>query len=108
MRKVYDGPTLPMWAHVEVETFCGVKIKCEIIEVRRMASCAAYTVKPRENREEELRRAGVPKGEWQTPFTAFDWQVRGQQPDLSVAKPDALQVRVVRRAPRKGAGYVST
>ena len=108
MRKVYDGPTLPMWAHVEVETFCGVKIKCEIIEVRRMASCAAYTVKPREDREEELRKAGVPKGDWQSPFTAFDWQVRAQQPDLSATKPDAQQARVIRRAQHKGAGYIST
>ena len=108
MRKVYDGPALPLWTLVEVETYCGVKIKCEIVEVRRLSSGFAYTVKPRENKEEELRKAGVPKGDWQSYFTAFDWQIKSEQPMLPAAKTEAQQTRVIRRAPRKDEGYVST
>jgi hypothetical protein len=108
LRKVYDGPALPLWTLVEVETYCGVKIKCEIVEVRRLSSGVAYTVKPRENKEEELRKAGVPKGDWQSYFTAFDWQIKSEQPTLPVQKTKQPQSQVIRRSPRKGEGYVST
>ena len=112
MRKTYDGPALPLWSLVEVETYCGVKIKCEIVEVRRLTSGVAYTVKPRENKEEELRKAGVPKGDWQSYFTAFDWQIKTQQPAVAapktVSKQPEIQTRVIRKAPRKSEGYLIT
>jgi hypothetical protein len=93
---------------VDVETFSGVTIRCEIVAVRQLASCASYTVKPREDREVELKRAGVPRGEWQSHFTAFDWQVKTVQPELKVAPQTAVQgVRVVRKV-RRDEGYIST
>ncbi len=107
MKKVYDGPVLPLWTHVDVETFCGVKIRCEIVEVRRLASCASYTVKPKENREEDLRRAGVPSGDWTSPFTAFDWQVRAVQIDIKLEETASTRTKVIRKT-RSSERYVST
>ena len=107
MKKVYDGPTLPLWTRVDVETYSGVKIRCEIVEVRRMGSCAAYTVKPKEDREAELRRAGVPKGDWTSTFTAFDWQVKAVQPTVNIEQPAQSTHKVIRK-PRKDGRYVST
>lgn len=107
MKKVYDGPTLPLWTRVDVETYSGVKVRCEIVEVRRLGSCAAYTVKPKEDREAELRRAGVPKGDWTSAFTAFDWQVKAVQPTASTEQA-AQSPRKVIRKPREDGRYVST
>ena len=107
MRKVYDGPTLPMWTQVDVETYCGVQVRCEIVEVRRLGSCAAYTVKPKENKEDEMRKAGVPRGDWASPFTAFDWQVRAVQPELKPERAGASSSKVIRK-PRSAERYVSS
>lgn len=107
MRKVYDGPTLPLWSRVDVETYSGVVVRCEIVEVRRLGSCAAYTVKPKEDREAELRRAGVPKGDWTSTFTAFDWQVKAVQPAAKIEQ-DIRQARKVIRKSHEDGRYVST
>lgn len=100
-----------MWTQVDVETYCGVVVRCEIVEVRRLGSCAAYTVKPKENREEALRKAGVPRGDWAASFTAFDWQVHAVQPDLKSNRSETVQVvnrtKVIRK-PRNSERYVST
>ena len=107
MRKVYDGPVLPMWSLVDVETYCGVKVRCEIVEVRRMSSGAAYTVKPKEDKEAEFRKAGVPKGDWAAYFTAFDWQVRAVQPELKAEKQTNTGAKVIRKS-RTPERYVSS
>ena len=107
MKKVYDGPALPLWTRVDVETYSGVKVRCEIVEVRRLGSCAAYTVKPKEVREAELRRAGVPKGDWTSTFTAFDWQVKAVQSTVNIEQPTQSSNNVIRK-PRKDGRYVST
>ena len=107
MKKVYDGPTLPLWTRVDVETYSGVKVRCEIVEVRRLGSCAAYTVKPKEDREAELRRAGVPKGDWTSSFTAFDWQVKAVHPAANVEQAEQSTRKVIRK-PREDGRYVST
>lgn len=100
-----------MWTLVDVEAYCGVRVRCEIVEVRRLGSCAAYTVKPKENKEDEMRKAGVPRGDWSSTFTAFDWQVRAVQPDLKAEKEDvprgAPRAKVIRK-PRNAERYVST
>ena len=100
-----------MWTLVDVEAYCGVRVRCEIVEVRRLGSCAAYTVKPKENKEDEMRKAGVPRGDWSSTFTAFDWQVRAVQPDLKAEKEDASRgapcAKVIRK-PRNAERYVST
>jgi len=107
LKKVYDGPTLPLWTRVDVETYSGVKVRCEIVEVRRLGSFAAYTVKPKEDREAELRRAGVPKGDWTSSFTAFDWQVKAVQPAANVEQAEQSTRKVIRK-PREDGRYVST
>jgi hypothetical protein len=107
LKKVYDGPTLPLWTRVDVETYSGVKVRCEIVEVRRLGSCAAYTVKPKEDREAELRRAGVPKGDWTSSFTAFDWQVKAVQPASNVEQAEQSTRKVIRK-PHEDGRYVST
>lgn len=96
-----------MWTLVDVETYCGVVVRCEIVEVRRLGSCASYTVKPKENKEEDLRKAGVPRGDWSSSFTAFDWQVRAVQPEVKPYKSDALHTKVIRKT-RNAERYVST
>lgn len=100
-----------MWTLVDVEAYCGVRVRCEIVEVRRLGSCAAYTVKPKENKEDEMRKAGVPRGDWSSTFTAFDWQVRAVQPDLKAEKEDASRgaprAKVIRK-PCNAERYVST
>jgi hypothetical protein len=107
VRKTFDGPTLPLWTVVDVETFSGVKIRCEIVEVRRLSSCAAYTVKPREDREAELKKAGVPKGDWTSFFTAFDWQVKTVPVEKDVPASAGTSRRIVRKPATQGA-YVSS
>ena len=98
---------MPMWTQVDVETYCGVVVRCEIVEVRRLGSCASYTVKPKENKEEELRKAGVPRGDWTSSFTAFDWQVRAVQPEAKPDKSNSPHAKVIRK-PRTAERYVST
>lgn len=96
-----------MWSLVDVETYCGVKVRCEIVEVRRLSSGAVYTVKPKEDKEAEFRKAGVPKGDWSAYFTAFDWQVRAVQPEMKTEKKETTQTKVIRK-PRSAERYVSS
>ena len=96
-----------MWSLVDVETYCGVKVRCEIVEVRRMSSGAAYTVKPKEDKEAEFRKACVPKGDWAAYFTAFDWQVRAVQPELKAEKQSNTGAKVIRKS-RTSERYVSS
>lgn len=96
-----------MWSLVDVETYCGVKVRCEIVEVRRLSSGAAYTVKPKEDKEAEFNKAGVPKGDWAAYFTAFDWQVRAVQPEVKVEKQEAAGPKVIRKS-RVAERYVSS
>lgn len=107
MRKVYDGPVVPLWSLVDVETYCGVKVRCEIVEIRRMTSGVAYTVKPKEDKEDEFRRAGVPKGDWAAYFTAFDWQVHAAGPESKDNKQPASGSKVIRK-PKNPERYVSS
>lgn len=96
-----------MWSLVDVETYCGVKVRCEIVEVRRLSSGAAYTVKPKEDKEAEFRRAGVPKGDWAAYFTAFDWQVRAVQPEMKKSSASETDRKVIRK-PKNSERYVSS
>jgi len=107
LKKVYDGSVLPLWSLVDVETYCGVKVRCEIVEVRRMSSGAAYTVKPKEDKEDEFRRAGVPKGDWAAYFTAFDWQMHVVGPDAKVTEGAPSGSKVIRK-PKNPERYVSS
>ena len=72
-----------------------------------MSSGAAYTVKPKEDKEAEFRKAGVPKGDWAAYFTAFDWQVRAVQPELKAEKQTNTGAKVIRKS-RLAERYVSS
>ena len=72
-----------------------------------MSSGAAYTVKPKEDKEAEFQKAGVPKGDWAAYFTAFDWQVRAVQPEAKSEKKDAAAPKVIRKS-RSAERYVSS
>lgn len=77
----FDSPPVQIThraqAHVSVKTFCGVTIRCRVIESRGLDDSPIYWVKPTENKWKEFKDAGVPMtpDNAMDPFTAFDWQI---------------------------------
>lgn len=70
-----------------------------MLEIRRLSSGIAYSVLPLEDKERELRAAGVPKGN-EGPFIAFDFQIY-EQPIAPIGDP-ITQVRISPVIRRKG------
>lgn len=76
-----------------------------MLEIRRLTSGIAYTVLPLEDKERELRAAGVPKGN-EGPFIAFDCQIQ-EQPIQPVGDPitKGISSPIIRR---KGAQQLTS
>jgi len=65
-------------AHIGVVTYCGVRIMCKVIGVRKLKDGFAYDVKPvGDPKVKEFQKAGVPTTQENAyeQFVAFDWQI---------------------------------